>query len=178
MDREQALLQGARRFEEGSLVEVYDRYSAGVYGYALRLLGNEDLAEECVAETFHRFLAALKAGRGPLRSIKPYIYQVAHNWITDHYRSKAPALSPLEADVSDQGRGDPRGQMAASQESDRLRAALLQLTVEQRQVLVLRYLEEWDIAEISEAMAKSPGAVKALQHRALASLRRLLRGEE
>lgn len=177
MDHAQALLQGARRFDEESLVEVYDCYSAGLYRYALRLLGNEDLAEECVAETFQRLLLALKAGRGPQRAIKPYLFRVAHNWMTDFYRNKTPVEVALSAEVSDQGLGDPPGKLAASHESVRLRDALAQLTGEQRQVLVLRYLEEWDTDEIAEALAKSPGAVKALQHRALGSLRRLLKEE-
>jgi RNA polymerase sigma-70 factor (ECF subfamily) len=67
---EENLLAGARQFELQALGEIYDRYSPGLYRYIVRLLGDALLAEDCVAETFRRFLAALKAGRGPQEALQ------------------------------------------------------------------------------------------------------------
>jgi len=64
------LLALVHRFDEQALAEVYDRYSPGIYRYAVRLLGDQDLAEECVAETFSRFLKALKQGKGPHKYLR------------------------------------------------------------------------------------------------------------
>ena len=62
MDSDKDLLSRARRLQRQALAEVYDRFSPGLYRYARRLLGDADLAEECVAETFSRFLRALHRG--------------------------------------------------------------------------------------------------------------------
>jgi RNA polymerase sigma-70 factor (ECF subfamily) len=56
------LLERAKGFDLQALAEIYDTYSPGLYSYAYRMLDNESLAEECVAETFSRLLHALKNG--------------------------------------------------------------------------------------------------------------------
>ncbi len=174
MGTQDALLEGARRLNERALAEVYDRYSPGVYRYAWRLLGDEDLAEECVAETFSRLLNALARGDGPRQHLQAYLYRVAHNWITDYYRRGEAGALPLDGELRVSGDLDPPRLVANRLEQQALRAALLRLTPEQRQVIVLRYLEDWPLAEVAQAMQKPVGAVKALQHRALQALRRWL----
>jgi DNA-directed RNA polymerase specialized sigma24 family protein len=71
---ERALLERAQRFEEEALAEIFDCYNAGVYRYAMRLLGDPELARECMAETFSRFLTALKRGVGPHDYLQAYLY--------------------------------------------------------------------------------------------------------
>jgi RNA polymerase sigma-70 factor (ECF subfamily) len=178
MATEQALLRRAQQYELEALAQVYDRYSPGLYRYAMRLVGDEDLAEECVAETFNRFLAALKGGRGPQRYLKAYLYRVAHNWITDYYRRQPPPTLPLEPERLHNPGADPQQILARQMDAERVRKALRLLTPEQRQVVVLKYLENWDNKEIAEAVSKQVGAVKALEHRALRSMRRLMIKEE
>jgi RNA polymerase sigma-70 factor (ECF subfamily) len=178
MATEQALLRRAQQYELEALAQVYDRCSPGLYRYAMRLVGDEDLAEECVAETFNRFLAALKGGRGPQRYLKAYLYRVAHNWITDYYRRQPPPTLPLEPERLHNPGADPQQILARQMDAERVRKALRLLTPEQRQVVVLKYLENWDNKEIAEAVSKQVGAVKALEHRALRSMRRLMIKEE
>jgi RNA polymerase sigma-70 factor (ECF subfamily) len=171
-DRE--LLQRAQNHELQALAEIYDRWSPALYRYAVRLLGEADLAEECVAETFSRFLAALKQGRGPRDYLQAYLYRIAHNWITDQYRSHAPLLVPLDPGLHADPEAEPSRQAIEELERRQLRAALSRLTPEQRQVIVLKYVEEWDNEGIARALNRPVGAIKALQHRALESLRRIL----
>jgi len=168
------LLKGAGVFDRGSLAEIYDRYSPGLYRYAIRLLGDSDQAEECVAETFSRFLGAIKRGGGPREHLQAYLYRIAHNWVTDQYRSQT-AL-PLDPEYEIEADPDSAPQTSGSDVflEDQVRRALMQVTPDQRQVIVLKFLEGWNSAEIAKAMKKSVGAVKSLQHRALASLNRLL----
>ena len=174
---ESVMLRRAQRYDVQALADIYDQYSPKLYRYALRLLGDEELAEECVAETFNRFLAALKKGKGPDKYLQAYLFRVAHNWVTDYYRSRPQAYSLTEEnDILDSG---PELDMKFIEEhqSDRVRKALTLLTSEQRQVVVLKYLEDWENQQIAEAVNKPVGAVKALQHRALNSLRRILNEE-
>lgn len=178
MITEQALLQRAQRYELQALAEIYDRYSPGLYRYAMRLMSDGELAEECVAETFNRFLTVLKAGRGPQHHLQAYLYRMAHNWITDYYRRQPPPTLPLDPDLIQNPGPDPQTQVALEMEKERVRDALRLLTPDQRQVLVLKYLEEWQNQEIAEAVQKQVGAVKALEHRALNALRRILMMDE
>ncbi len=165
------LLELARRFDLAALGQIYDSYSPGLVRYATRLLGQSDLAEECVAETFSRFLKALNNGGGPRDCLQPYLYQVAHHWITDYYRRQPPPTFPLdETFASDLG--DPALTPVDVLLREQVRAALMRLTPEQREVVVLKYLEGWDNAEIAARLDKPVGAIKSLQHRALDALRR------
>ncbi len=174
---ESILLEKARAFDLDALAQVYDRYSPPIYRYALRLLGDEDLAEECVADTFHRFLLALRNGGGPENHLQAYLYRVAHNWITDTFR-RNPARWLEETDEESlaevAGAESVEGQVHQRLERHRVRRALRALTPDQRQVVVLKFLEGWENESIARAVGKPIGAVKSLQHRALASLRRFL----
>ena len=170
---EARLLIRAQLFEPEALGVIYDQYSPGLYRYARRLLGNDSLAEDCVGETFSRFLQALRGGGGPRDHLQAYLYRVAHNWITDHYRRQPPP--PLELDENHpSGSAGVESQAGQALEQARVRAALVRLTDEQRQVVTLRFLEGWDPEEVAQAVQKPVGAIKSLQHRALAALRRML----
>lgn len=171
---DQPLMERAQRFEEEALAEIFDRYNAGIFRYARWLLGDADLARECMAETFSRFLNALHRGCGPTDYLQAYLYRIAHNWITDHYRRKVPPSLPLDMEIEADAEEGPPQVVAQILELQRVRAALALLTPDQRQVITLKYLEEWENDEIARSLNKPVGAVKALQHRAIEALRRLL----
>ena len=172
--QDQALLQRAKRFEAEALGEIFDTFSQGIYRYAFRLLGDPELARDCMSETFSRFLSALRNERGPDNYLQAYLYRIAHNWITDLYRSKVPPSLPLDGQVPASPSDEPFHRVAEKLASQQLRSALALLTSEQRQVLVLKYLEDLDNEAIALYMNKPVGAIKALQHRGLEALRRIL----
>jgi RNA polymerase sigma-70 factor (ECF subfamily) len=174
---EAELLEWALRFDRQALTQIYVLYSPGLYRYALRLLGDTAQAEDCVAETFSRFLQALYSRNGPKEYIQAYLYRIAHNWIADQYR-KAP-ISPgkLSEYISDDS-ASPENEFRQRNQQKRLRAALKQLTPDQQQIIVLKFIEGWENEEISHAAGKPVGAIKSLQHRALARLKCLLDHED
>jgi RNA polymerase sigma-70 factor (ECF subfamily) len=175
---EDALLRLAQQLDQPALAEIYDRYNQGIYYYALRMLGDPSLAEDCAAETFSRFLRALRGGGGPTDNLKAYLYRSAHNWITDHYRREPAPRMDLNDDLPGQGSDDPLEQTELRITQRRVRTALRLLTSDQRQVILLRFVEGWDLAEVAVSLNKPVGAVKALQHRAIAALRKMLVEEE
>lgn len=177
MISEAELLQQAKHFKEGALIEVYNRYSPGLYRYAMRLLGDENTAEECVAETFSRFLKAIKFGNGPDVYLQAYLYRIAHNWITDYFRQN-PNHSSIDTKTIVDETGDPHSAAVNHIEAEKIRSYLKLLTADQRQVIVLKYLEDWTNEQIAQSLGKPQGAIKALQHRALQTLRRLFQGDE
>jgi RNA polymerase sigma-70 factor (ECF subfamily) len=174
MASEKQLLKRARKYDQQTLAEIYDRYSPGIFRYAVRLLKDGEQAENCVSETFRRFLSALQRGGGPKDHLQAYLYRIAHNWVTDQYRRQSPL--PLDADfaVDPDPKVDPRSASGDIIFQEQVRSALMELTPDQRQVIVLKFLEDWSNVDVAEVMGKSVGAVKSLQHRGLAALRSLL----
>ena len=174
---EPELLQRARHFEPQALAHIYDRFSPGLYRYAMRLLGDENLAEDCVAETFTRFLETLKAKGGPKMYLQAYLYRTSRNWIADHYRRKSSSEEVLRDEIKDERIGSEE-KAEQVMEQERVRKALLKLTPDQQQVVVLKYLEGWKNEEIALALQKPIGAVKSLNHRALGRLKRVFEKEK
>jgi len=172
------LLSRVRQWDEESLASVYDEYAPAIYRYVYRLTGHRDTAEEIVSDTFHRFLVSLKNGGGPRRNLSAWLYRVAHNLVVDRWRRQ-----PGEEDV-------PLGEttklftsdhslecVARQEEVERVRNAMRRLTPLQQQVIALRFLEGMSNREVAEVVERDINAVKALQHRAINSLRRIL-GED
>lgn len=171
-------MERARRFESQALEEIFDTFSPGIYRYAYRLLGDSELARECMSETFSRFLMALKREGGPNDYLQAYLYRIAHNWITDLYRQKNPSLLPIEAVGIADNKDGPHQIVTDRMSAKQVRNALALLTPAQRQVITLKYLEGWENNLIAQSMKKPVGAIKALQHRALEALRRILSNYE
>jgi RNA polymerase sigma-70 factor (ECF subfamily) len=171
------LLELAQQFDQKALALIYDSYSPGLYRYAMGRLSDQDLAEDCVAETFSRFLKALRAKRGPENYLQAYLYRMAHNWIVDHYRKKPNQPVELSEKFHDKN-ADPEEDTNQHLHQELLRKALIKLTPEQQQVITLKYLEGWENEEIAHSLKKPVGAIKSLQHRALASLQKILNCKE
>jgi RNA polymerase sigma-70 factor (ECF subfamily) len=170
---EQDLLLRAKQLDSTALGSIYDLFSPPIYRYAYHLLGDPDLADECLADTFKRFLQAIDGGKGPHSHLKAYLYRIAHNWITDYYRNQRYKDVELSENLMDD-RPDLHAEIHHVIERENLRKNIQRLTREQQQVIVLRYIEEYENEEVAKILKKTVGSVKALQHRALASLRQQL----
>jgi RNA polymerase sigma-70 factor (ECF subfamily) len=172
-----ALLQQAARFEESALSVIYDRYQGALYRYAYRLLGDEQLAEDCISETFCRFLKNLLSCSPPYENLRAYLYRIAHNWITDYYRrGQKERLVELKDEFP--GHQDFVEEINDGLQIDQVRAAILSLTPDQQQVILLKYFEGWQNEEIAHFMGKRVGAVKALLHRSIATLKKKCPNQE
>jgi len=177
MRMETLLSTEVQRIDKQALVRVYEEYSPGLYRYAYRLLGDQDLAEECVSETFSRFLGVIRRGTSPEGNLRAYLYRVAHNWVVDHYRKQA-TLTILETDAHPDPESDLEKGIHSRQEIEQLRLALLNLPEEQRMVIELRFMEDWSHERVAEFLGKTVDATRALQHRALVALRQTMPGLE
>ena len=171
------LLQGAQNLDPQALTAIYDLHSPGLFRYAMRRLGDVNLSEDCLSETFSRFLLALHRGRGPRDHLQAYLYRVAHNWIVDHYRRGSVPTEELTERIRDAGPGTEE-QAGYRLRQERLRTSLRKLTPDQQQVIALKFLEGWGNQEIAIALRKTVGSIKSLQHRALAALQRDLEEED
>ena len=154
-----------------TLVEIYDAYSPGLYGYSLRLLGDRDLAEDCVAETFSHLLKALHGQHGPQDHLQAYLYRIAHNWIVDLFRSHEQTFELNDVLPCDEL---PEEEAAQQVRQKQVRRAIRRLTPDQQTGITLKHLECWSNEEIARVLRKPVGAVKSIPHRALVNLHTVL----
>jgi RNA polymerase sigma-70 factor, ECF subfamily len=167
-------LTKSKPLDKEAIVDLYARHSSGIFRYAYRLLGSQDLAEECVAETFSRFLQAVKAGRGPDDNVQAYLYRMAHNWAADQYRRQPQTNVELDPEEHADHSSNPSTLVHQSLERERVRAALQQLPYEQQRVIEMRFLDDLPHEDVARSLGKSIEATRALQYRALTALRQML----
>ncbi len=147
---------------------IYDTHAPRIYRYIYHRLGNRALAEDLTSEVFVRFL---RSGASP-DNVAAFLYRIAHNLVVDYWRRNPTVLSLDETVLSDQA--DPTDFAELEVEKVALRRAIARLTPEQQQVIVLKFVEGLSNDDIARVLGKSSGAIKALQHRALETLRDLL----
>lgn len=174
---DKALLKSAKQRDPGALAQIYELYSPGIFRYAYRLLSSKQMAEDCVSDTFLRFLAAIENQKGPDDYVQAYLYRSAHNWIVDHFRKQPEIDAEIIEDITDQKAS------IESETEERIRIkktinALERLTVTQKEIVLLRYGEDLSLKDIARIIGKSQGAVKAQLHRAINSLKKELVDEE
>jgi RNA polymerase sigma-70 factor (ECF subfamily) len=180
----------AMRGEPGAFGLLYQRHVDAVYNYVHFRVRDEATAEDLTQDVFtsaFKGMAQLKAED----KFKHWLLRIAHNRVLNHWRAQSvgPERStlPLDDDGAAAWPGPPEaaladdGQMAAAEirlaVGDVL-AALDRLTDLQQQVIALRFVAGLSVAETAAVMERSNGAVKNLQHHALAALRRAALGPE
>jgi len=174
---EQGLLARAKAFDQAALSELYDQYSAKIYSYIYYRVGDDKLAEDLTTSVFIKMLDAIKSSKAWQQSFSGWLYRIAHNAVVDHFRRNkyGPHLQ-LDERLVAQG-DDPVTTVEQSISSEFVKSALHHLTDEQQTVIELKFFQELSNLEVAGIMGKTEGAIKSLQYRALAALRRHLNVE-
>lgn len=171
-----------RRAQEGSgeaFGQLYDRYVSTVYRYVYYRVNDRALAEDFTSETFLRALRRIGSFTYQGRDIGAWLVTIARNIVLDHVKSARNRLEFSTADTVE-SREHVQSTEAAVLETltaERLMSAVDMLGDEQRECVVLRFIQGLSLSETAAAMDKNDGAVKALQHRAVRKLAELL-GDE
>jgi RNA polymerase sigma-70 factor (ECF subfamily) len=157
---------------------LYLLFADRVFRYLLARISDPDLAEDITAQVFLRLIEKIGIYRiGPRDNVaifSAWLYRLAHNKMVDVLRShKRSQESPLEH-AAFVASGETMESVEEYLDFQQILQTLRVLNDQQREVIVLRFVEELSIAETAQIMQKSEGAVKALQHRALETLRRHL----
>ncbi len=172
---ESARLKAARKLDHQALTEIFDLYAPALYKYALRLCQDPVQADHVVGDVFARLLEQLADGGGPRINLRSYLYQIAYHILVDRSNVSYQTI-PLE-EAAEIGDGNPP--LEEAMEDDRLletvmSAINLELTPDQRQVLLLRFVEGFTPQETSAILKKSLDNTKVIQTRALTKLRQVL----
>jgi RNA polymerase sigma-70 factor (ECF subfamily) len=176
--QDDALLQRVLDYDPAALGEIYDRYAGRIYNYIYYRLGDAHMAEDLTGTVFVKMLEAIQASKPWNVSFSGWLYRIAHNLVVDHYRRSQQGNTVSLEDHVLASDHDPVRTVERRLESDRLRRAIGQLTEEQGLVVALKFVDGFSNAEVAEMLGKTEGAVKSLQFRAMASLRRILEVKE
>lgn len=168
------LIAAARRGDPGALEALYETYVRQVTGY-VRGLGVDDL-EDVVSEVFVSVVRGLHRFEGNESDFRRWLFTIAHRRAVDAHRTRSrrreqPTDPQALPGAGGSWRADGPDEQADVGELTRL---LDRLTPDQREVILLRIVADLSVADTAKVLGKQPGAVKTLQRRALASLRRLL----
>jgi RNA polymerase sigma-70 factor (ECF subfamily) len=158
---------------------LYQRYVSQIYRYLYYRTGNHEDAEDLTARTFYRALRRFPHYVDRGAPFTAWLYRIAHNvvvnWMRD--RQRRPTV-PLESvTVSSEEERDPHAVAEAREETEKLLRAVRRLAPDRQQLLILKFVEGMSNAEIAEVMGRTEGAIKALYHRTLVSLREELARE-
>ena len=175
MERDNVLLQAARKMNKEAIVEIFELYSAPLYNYVLRLSGDRVLADHIVGDVFAKLIEQLSLGKGPESNLRSYLYETAYHRLIDEARYTR-RRAPLEAAV---WLPQDRNSLFVSVEEEILFKQVLhvirdRLTEDQRHVVVLRFLEEFSLRETAVILGKRVEHVKVIQGRAIVALRKTL----
>jgi RNA polymerase sigma-70 factor (ECF subfamily) len=156
--------------------ELYTNHVTKIYRYVYYNVHDKEHTEDITQEVFLKAWKAIGSCRGKEKTFSSWLYRIAHNLIVDKLR-KSQKQSSREAELPEDIR-DTSDRMEISLEQRDLLKVIDVLSPNQRQVIVMKFIEEMDNREIAETMGKSTGAIRILQMRALETLRKTLGKEQ
>ncbi|MBZ0277546.1 MAG: RNA polymerase sigma factor [Anaerolineae bacterium] len=165
MQTDEELAQGIQRGRRDDLAVLVGRHHSPLLGFLYRMTGGDRaLAEDLVQEVFLRVLRGIDQYIYP-RPFKPWLYQIAANLARDHYkRADTRRTESMPEDDLSLGAADdppPEEVLLHNSEARQIAAAIRELPEHQREVVILRYYQEFSLAEIADALAIPVGTVKS-----------------
>jgi RNA polymerase sigma-70 factor, ECF subfamily len=169
------LVERAVARDQAAFAELYDLYLDRIYRYVYYRTGDRHDAEDLTEQVFLQAWAAIERFRWQGKPFVAWLYTVAHNVVVDWRRraQTSESLNDPEKPIEVESVGAAQA-MTQWIDADLLAKAVKRLTPEQQQVIILKFLDGFDTATIARVMDKREGTVRALQLRALQSLRREL----
>jgi len=170
------LVEGAAGSDFEAFGKLYNIYLDRIYRYVFYQVKDKMTAEDLIEEIFVKAWKAIGSYRGKGQAFSSWLYHIAHNYLVDYFR-KSQKRRSLEIEIATVATSDEQEleKRAVRQE---LLEAVSCLHDNQRQVIILKFIEGLDNREIGQIMGKSQGAIRILQMRALATLRKRLSSRE
>jgi RNA polymerase sigma-70 factor (ECF subfamily) len=175
---EEKLIQSAVGGDSSAFGSLYDRYQPPIYRFVVVKVGSREEAEDI---THHVFLSAWQKVRTYKHRGHPFsswLYQIARNTVIDHYRSRRDdiSLDKLDPESSIIPAG-AQFDLSIKLQLEKVYVAIKELKPDYQDVVILRFIEDLPLKEVSAILKKSEGAVKLAQHRAIKELKKKL-GDE
>jgi len=174
MATEWDLVRRAQRYEEDAIKSLYETYYPKIYNYAFMQMGDVHSAEDLASDVMLKMIESIQSYKFRGLPFGAWVFRIARNRLIDlHRRRKRRGEVDLSETLST-ALANPQALAELAMERGQLQVALKHLTDEQRQVILLKFIEGFDNRSVGKMMGRSEGAIKSLQHRALGALRRIL----
>jgi RNA polymerase sigma-70 factor, ECF subfamily len=172
-DQVRKLVERAQKGDRAALEELYLIHFDRIYSYLHMTVGNRHDAEDLTTQTFLKMLESIGRFRWQAAPFSAWLFRIAHNLSMDHFRSRR-RWQPEEDVPEPHGSEEPSAELEAMQSIGRQSMLELidTLSPEQQQVLTLKFVFNFPNADVAKILDKTEGAIKSLQHRALASLQK------
>ena len=168
-------LDRARRQDRHAFAQLYDATYRRVFGYLLARVGEQAAAEDLLQDVYLAALQGIRRFRGRTEGeFIGWLLKIARARVMDRFRTQYRHPEWQTSDVPSTGVADPLDAIDHRIRLDEISDALAQLTEDQRNVVLNRLVLGLDLEETSKLMGKNLGSIKALQHRALAHLAKIL----
>ncbi len=169
------LVERAQQGDREALEALYLLHFDRIYSYLHMSVGNRHDAEDLTTQTFLKMLEAIGRFRWRAAPFSAWLFRIAHNLAMDHFRATR-RWQPEDKVPEPEGSAESSAEEEAFEAIGRrsLLALIDRLSLEQQQVLTLKFVFTFSNGEAATILGKSEGAVKSLQHRALASLQKQL----
>ncbi len=172
---ERALVQRSVEGDAVAFGKLYALYLDAIYKYVFYRAGNRVEAEDLTERVFLKAWEAIGGYEDQGGHFSSWLYRIAHNVVIDYYRTrKEEPLFQSQVPPPVGKEPGPEELYLRSEEAILLQRAISKLSEEQQQVVILRFVEGLTHAQVSEIVGKSEGACRVIQHRALATLSKLL----
>jgi RNA polymerase sigma-70 factor (ECF subfamily) len=176
LQRVRALAELARDGDAEAFGQLYDRYVTSIFRFVQARVGSTQLAEDITSDTFLRALRSIHTFTWQGKDFAAWLTTIARNLITDHYKSRRAQLELVTDAVPERpatGSG-PEDDFLAAVSTQTLMRAVNALPAEQRDCVLMRFIQQLSIAETAQVLGKSEGAIKQLQLRAVRRLAKAL----
>lgn len=171
------LVQRAIRRDADAFGKLYDMHMDRVYRHIYYRVGNESDAEDLTQQVFLRAWQAIGRYRKSSSPFIAWLMTISHNLVVDHYRTKKDRAYVEAETLASDSASNPEHAAEVDFERQRLRRAVLQLKPDQQQVVMLRFMEGFQFAEIASLLGKKEGHIRVILHRALVLLRHTIEKE-
>jgi RNA polymerase sigma factor (sigma-70 family) len=148
MEADGLLLAAARKMNGDALIEIFDLYAPALYKYAFHLSHNAVMADQIVGDVFAKLLEHLSAGTGPITNLRSYLYKMAYHFIVDeaHYSHRWVPIEAVDLIYTDEHSTQINAEDRVLFKTV-LRAIGNNLTDDQRQVIILRFMEGFSLKD-------------------------------
>jgi len=159
--------------------KIYDEYVDKIYRFIFVKVNSQEVTEDLCSETFLRCWKIFKEDQNKIENIQAFLYQIARNLVTDHYREKGKTqiVSVDYVPITDPGT-DLEEESRNNSDFNMVKLALNGLKENHQEVIIWYYVDDLSVSEIADLTSKSEGAVRVMIHRALNNLKIELENKE
>jgi len=151
--------------------KIYDENIGKIYRFIFLKVSSQEIAEDLTSETFSRGWDRFKDNKD-IKNCRAFLYQIARNLVTDHYREKGRAQFVPAEDLPIDDPKQNIGELAAlNSDIDSIHKSLTNLKDDYQNVIIWHYLDDMPIKEVAQLLDRSEEATRVLLHRALEALK-------